>query len=75
MIQERISLDAILFAFFKVIDVTLTNAQGHDFGSQYKTGIYYTNQRDQKVVEGIANIIRARNKKFAVEIKLVAAFL
>ena len=72
--SERISLDAILFAFFKVIDVTLTNAQGHDFGSQYQTGIYYTNQRDQKIVEGIANIIRARSKKFAVEIKPLERF-
>lgn len=71
---ERVSLDAILFAFFKVIDVTLTNAQGHDFGSQYQTGIYYTNQRDQKIVEGIANIIRARSKKFAVEIKPLERF-
>lgn len=71
---KKVSLDAILFAFFKVIDVTLSNAQGNDFGSQYQTGIYYTTEEDRKIVEGIANIIRARSKKFAVEIKPLERF-
>lgn len=71
---KKVSLDAILFAFFRVIDVTLTNAQGNDYGTQYQTGIYYTNERDQKIVEQIATLIKARSKKFAVEIKPLERF-
>lgn len=71
---KKVSLDAILFAFFRVIDVTISNAQGNDYGTQYQTGIYYTNERDQKIVEQIATLIKARSKKFAVEIKSLERF-
>ena len=64
----RISLDAILWAYFDVIDPTLANRQGHDIGTQYQTGIYYTNETDKETVERIARIEAARHKAFRVGI-------
>ena len=43
--ENEISLDAILFTFFAAIDPTVKNRQGNDTGSQYQTGIYYTDER------------------------------
>ena len=40
---EQVSLDALLLAYFYVIDPTVENRQGNDIGSQYQTGVYYTN--------------------------------
>lgn len=40
--DSRISLDFLLDMFFKAIDPTLKDQQGHDIGPQYRTGIYYT---------------------------------
>ena len=65
---EQVSLDAILLAYFYVIDPTVENRQGNDVGSQYQTGIYYTNAEAKETVERIAQIERSRSDKFFVEI-------
>ena len=65
---EQVSLDALLLAYFYVIDPTVKNRQGHDVGSQYQTGVYYTNESARETVERIAEIERGRSRKFFVEI-------
>ncbi len=65
---EQVSLDALLLAYFYVIDPTVENRQGNDRGSQYQTGIYYTNEAAKKTVERIAAIERSRSSRFVVEI-------
>ncbi len=71
---SQISLDAILFAYFHVIDPTIENAQGNDRGTQYQTGIYYTNAASQATVERIAAIEKARHDDFVVEIEPLERF-
>ena len=65
---EQVSLDALLLAYFYVIDPTVQNRQGNDRGSQYQTGVYYTNGSARETVKRIAEIERNRSKKFFVEI-------
>ena len=65
---ERVSLDALLLAYFYVIDPTVRDRQGNDVGSQYQTGVYYTNDNARETVERIAQIERGRSDKFFVEI-------
>lgn len=65
---EQVSLDALLLAYFYVIDPTVQNRQGNDWGSQYQTGVYYTNERAKETVERIAAIERGRSQTFFVEI-------
>ena len=65
---ERVSLDALLLAYFYVIDPTVENRQGNDRGSQYQTGIYYTNDKAKQTVERLAEIERSRSEAFFVEI-------
>ena len=72
--KEKISLDAILFAFFGAIDPTVRNKQGNDVGSQYQTGVYYADEESAKTVDHIANIEKSRYKNFAVEIKALELF-
>ena len=64
----QVSLDALLLAYFYVIDPTVENRQGNDRGSQYQTGVYYTNESTKETVERIAEIERERSEKFFVEI-------
>ena len=64
----QVSLDALLLAYFYVIDPTVENRQGNDIGGQYQTGVYYTNDKAKETVERIADIERSRSKKFFVEI-------
>ena len=65
---EQVSLDALLLAYFYVIDPTVQNRQGNDRGSQYQTGVYYTNESARETVKRIAEIEQNRSKKFFVEI-------
>lgn len=65
---EQVSLDALLLAYFYVIDPTVENRQGNDMGSQYQTGVYYTDDASKETVERIAALERGRREKFAVEI-------
>ncbi|WP_246512491.1 peptide-methionine (R)-S-oxide reductase MsrB [Sphingobacterium tabacisoli] len=46
-----IDLKLLIDLFFKTIDPTTLNRQGNDVGTQYRTGIYYTNVADIPVIE------------------------
>ena len=65
---EQVSLDALLLAYFYVIDPTVQNRQGNDIGTQYQTGVYYTNDASREIVERIAELERSRSSEFYVEI-------
>ena len=47
---EYVSLRTLLHYYFKIIDPTSINKQGNDEGSQYRTGIYYVDERDGEVI-------------------------
>ena len=46
----------------------MQNRQGNDRGSQYQTGVYFTNESARETVKRIAEIERGRSEKFFVEI-------
>lgn len=71
---EVVSLDALLFAYFHVIDPTIRNAQGNDRGTQYQTGVYYPDEASGETVIRIAAIERERAEKFEVEIEPLERF-
>ncbi len=48
---QRVRLKTLLEYFFRVIDPTSKDRQGNDVGSQYRTGIYYQDMEDLKVIE------------------------
>ncbi len=43
-------METLLDLFYKTIEPTSLNRQGNDIGSQYRTGIYYTNAKDEAVI-------------------------
>ena len=52
----------------------MQNRQGNDRGSQYQTGVYFTNESARETVKRIAEIERGRSEKFFVEIGPERAF-
>lgn len=55
----------ILLYYFKVIDPTSLNRQGNDIGTQYRTGIFYTNETQLGIIE---DVIKQEQKKYKKEI-------
>ncbi len=50
---ERVSLEELTDYFFCVIDPLSLNRQGHDEGTRYRTGIYYTDEAERPVIEKV----------------------
>ena len=55
-----ISFEKILKFFFEFHDPTTLNSQGPDFGTQYRSEIFYLNSTQKEIAE---NIIELENKK------------
>ncbi len=65
-----VDLKLLVDLFFKTIDPTSLNKQGNDIGTQYRTGIYYTNADDAAVIkEQIAALASQYKSKIVVEIE------
>ena len=50
---DVVSLEFLLQMFFKAIDPTSLNKQGHDEGTRYRTGVYYTDEGDLSIIEKV----------------------
>lgn len=48
---DEVSLPFLLEQYYAVIDPLSVNRQGNDSGVQYRTGIYYTDEKDKPVIE------------------------
>ena len=68
------ALEAMLFAFFAVVDVELPNRQGADIGTQYQTGIYWMTPDQEERVRAVADMEAAAVPFFAVELKPLETF-
>ena len=65
----------LLELYFKTIDPTSLNRQGNDRGTQYRTGIYYTDKADLPVIEkAVYALAREYKKPLAIEIKPLTNF-
>ena len=64
-----VSLETIMKAYFLCIDPTVKNRQGNDIGTQYQTGVYYTDGADEKVLSDIFAQEKKKYQTFAVELE------
>ncbi len=67
---DVVSLDFLLRMFFVTIDPTSLNKQGHDEGTRYRTGIYYTDAEDLPTIEKVYAEEQSKNQQPLVVEKL-----
>ena len=58
--DARVSLERLLKLFFASIDPLDTGGQGHDRGTRYRTGVYYSDPSDLPVLEAGFAALRSR---------------
>lgn len=72
---DEVGLSTLLRVYFKSIDPLSVNRQGNDRGTQYRTGIYYTDASDIPVIEAeVATLGRRYRQPLAIEVKPLVNF-
>ena len=67
-----ISFEKILEYFFKIHDPTTLNSQGPDFGTQYRSEIFYLNEKQKLIAEKmVKNININLSEKIVTKITLI----
>lgn len=57
---DRLPLERLLEIFFLLIDPCAKGHQGYDWGLPYRSGVYYTDERDLPVIEAIFQKVRGK---------------
>ena len=74
---EIISYKELLEVFWQTHDPTTLNRQGNDVGSQYRSGIYFTEQSQQEIAQMVLNQLETEavfDNKIVTEIKKATPF-
>ena len=72
---DVISLEKLVEIYFKSINPTSVNRQGNDIGSQYRTGIYYSDKTDFFAVKRVYDKVEIQvGQPLAVELKPIKNF-
>lgn len=70
-----ISLEDILAHYLRVVNPVSVNKQGNDVGTQYRTGIYYTDEAEKAIIENVlAKEQTKHNKPIAIEVEPLRQF-
>lgn len=56
--SDSVSLSTLLNLYFKTIDPTSLNRQGGDSGTQYRTGVYYTDSADFPIIRKAVDALK-----------------
>ncbi len=70
--EKIISYEKILKIFFQIHDPTTLNSQGPDFGTQYRSEIFYLNDSQKNIAEKVLQDTNARmQNKVVTKISLL----
>lgn len=58
--EYQVNLEMLLEYYFRVVDPTVMNRQGPDVGTQYRTGIYHTDDSDIDTIQKVLQLEQNR---------------
>lgn len=74
---EEIQFEKLLEVFFLTHDPTTLNKQGADVGTQYRSVVFYSNQKQKKITETVINSLNNKNtydKEIVTEVSELKEF-
>lgn len=72
---KELNLKLLIELFFRTIDPTSLNKQGNDRGTQYRTGIYYTDPADLPIIQSaVEELAKKYSEPIVLEVKPLKNF-
>lgn len=73
---DKIRLTSLLQLFYQVIDPTSIDHQGNDFGRQYRSGIYFVDEKDKQIIQNsVSELQKQYDLPIAIEILPLLHFI
>ncbi|MBP2645842.1 MAG: msrAB [Firmicutes bacterium] len=73
--ENVLPLSQILEHYFRIVDPTTLNRQGPDIGTQYRSGIYYSENEEKDIIMQFIKTMQTKYKRtIVVEVEAVGRF-
>lgn len=73
--SDQVPLDFLLDLYYEAIDPVAVNRQGGDTGPQYRTGIYYVDDKDLAIINSsIKQLQKSYDQPIAIEVEAIDNF-
>ena len=69
--DHAVGLSELLAIYFRSIDPLSLNRQGNDIGTQYRTGIYYTDPSDLPVIDAVVATVQRRHPGLPLAVEVM----
>ncbi len=70
----KTNFDTIVMTFFDIHDPTQVNRQGPDVGDQYRSGIFYLNEKQKDTAERLIGVLKQKGYKVATKVEMAGTF-
>lgn len=71
---SKVSYEELARLFFETHDPTQVNRQGPDIGTQYRSAVYYLNDKQKAIAEKLVNLLEDKGYRVATEITEASKF-
>ena len=71
---KKVTYEALARRFFEIHDPTQRNAQGPDKGSQYRSAVFYQDQKQKKTAEKLIKLLRENGYDVVTEVTKASRF-
>lgn len=72
---KEVSLKTLIEQYLRIVDPYSLNRQGNDIGTQYRTGIYYTDEAEKQVIkEVLQKAEKSSEGRFVIEVEPIKSF-
>jgi peptide methionine sulfoxide reductase msrA/msrB len=71
---REIGYEVILRKFFEIHDPTQMNKQGPDHGSQYRSAIFYSDEKQKEIAQDLIEILKGKGYDVVTELKPTKSF-
>ncbi len=71
---QKTDFETLAKLFFEIHDPGQKNRQGPDVGKQYRSAIFYTNDKQKKTAESLIKILKEKGHKVKTELKKAGQF-